>query len=424
MIDDIKPPTKVRRLPEKPKITYRQPVKKPVDKMKNGTLPTAPSTFVPPQYIESEEPVILPVDDQKEPTNPSPESANPKKRLSKKKKSILLVLSLAIIAGAVFVGWKLTRKDPLPSPAPVEAIKEEPKPTTVASKLSGLQVDPALNLLPVTGVMIENSPDARPQSGLVDAAFVFEAIAEGGITRFLALYQDTRPDYVGPVRSARPYYLDFALPFEAGYAHVGGSPDAISQISQLRVRDLDQFYNAAAYQRVSSRYAPHNVYTSIQQLLDLQKAKGYTTSNFTSLTRKEAKAVNPATHTKINLSISGPLYNVHYDYDTATNSYKRTMANRPHVDEKSGKQISPRAVVALVMTYGYASDGLHSTYQTTGSGKAYIFQNGTAKEGAWKKPTRGAQLSLVDETGKPIALVPGQTWVTLVGEASDVSAGL
>ncbi|MCP5939883.1 DUF3048 domain-containing protein, partial [Klebsiella pneumoniae] len=86
-----------------------------------------------------------------------------------------------------------------------------PKPTTVANTLTGLQVAPDVNQRPVTGVMIENSTDARPQSGLDQAGVVFEAIAEGGITRFLALFQDTQPDYVGPVRSSRPYYVQWAL---------------------------------------------------------------------------------------------------------------------------------------------------------------------------------------------------------------------
>src|SRR5262249_15833287 len=139
-------------------------------------------------------------------------------------------------------------------------------PAVTLSTLSGLPVDPAVNQRPVTGVMIENSVQARPQSGLNQAGVVFEAIAEGGITRFLALYQDTTPDNVGPIRSARPYYEQWALGFDAGYAHVGGSPEALNDIKAWGVRDLDQFYNSGSYHRISSREAPHNVYTGITTL--------------------------------------------------------------------------------------------------------------------------------------------------------------
>jgi hypothetical protein len=135
-----------------------------------------------------------------------------------------------------------------------------PKPTTVASPLSGVQVSPDLAKRPVTGIMIENSPDARPQSGLQDAGVVYEAIAEGGITRFLALFQDSRPQYIGPVRSLRPYYIDFGWPYQAAIAHVGGSPDALTQIRSGSYRDLDQFFNSGTYSRINSRVAPHNVY--------------------------------------------------------------------------------------------------------------------------------------------------------------------
>src|SRR5581483_7848643 len=145
--------------------------------------------------------------------------------------------------------------------------KAKPKaPTTVASPLTGVQVAPALAARPVTGIMIENSDFARPQSGLQDAGVVYEAIAEAGITRFLALYQDSSPQYIGPVRSLRPYYIDFAAPFQASIVHVGGSPDALSEVKSGGFRNLDEFYNGDYFTRISARDAPHNVYTSFAEL--------------------------------------------------------------------------------------------------------------------------------------------------------------
>jgi hypothetical protein len=297
------------------------------------------------------------------------------------------------------------------------------KPTTVPSTLSGLPVDPSVNGRVVTGVMIENSQDARPQSGLSQASVVFEAIAEGGITRFLALFQDTAPDNVGPIRSARPYYAQWVLGFDAGYAHVGGSPEALADIKTWGVRDLDQFANGGSYHRVDSRAAPHNVYTSIGALNQLEASKGYTSSKFTGFARKpkEAPAKTP-TAKSINLSISGPLYSVHYDYVAATNSYARSEAGAPHIDANTNTQISPKVVIALVMPYSIEADGYHSDYATIGSGPVYVFQDGTVTTGTWTKTANNTQFTFVDAAGKPIKLNAGQTWLTAVSNASSVTS--
>lgn len=344
------------------------------------------------------------------------------RRWSTKKKRIctaLLVVFLLALAGGGYYWYRATH---MTKPADVVAKEETPPaPTTEASRLTGVQISPELNKRAVTGVMIENSPDARPQAGLKDAGVVFEAVAEGGITRFLALFQESQPDHIGPVRSARPYYLDWLLPFDAAYAHVGGSPDALAQIKSLGVKDLDQFSNAGAYQRVSNRYAPHNVYTSSAKLDALEQQKGFTTSNFTGFVRKAESPVEVPAAIAIDLAISSYLYNVHYDYDKVSNSYKRSEGGKPHVDERSGEQIAPKTVVALVMPSGIAADGTHTDYKTVGSGPMFVFQDGGVTQGTWTKADRKAQFTFTDAAGKPLALNPGQTWVTMVGNAGAVT---
>jgi hypothetical protein len=300
--------------------------------------------------------------------------------------------------------------------------KLPPKPTTVASNLTGLQVDPSVNQRPVTGVMIENSLDARPQSGLSDAGVVFEAIAEGGITRFLALFQDTAPDNIGPIRSARPYYVQWAMGFDAGYAHVGGSPEALGDIKSWGVKDLDQFANGGSYHRISDRAAPHNVYTAISTLNQLETSKGYGASTYTGFVRvKKAIPAKAPTAKTIDLAISGALYNVHYDYNVATNSYNRSEGGAAHVDANGNKQISPNVVIAMIMSYGLEADDHHSQYGVIGSGQAFIFQNGTVTVGTWTKPSEKEQITFADGNGKPLALNPGQTWLTAMSAANQVS---
>ena len=342
------------------------------------------------------------------------------KNWSKRKKIIVSIIIVILLLVAGFLTYWFVFKSDTPSQV---VVKKTPKPKKIVKKiispLTGLELnDETLAKRPVTAIMIENSPDARPQSGLNEAGIVVEAIAEGGVTRFLALFQEARPQYIGPVRSARPYYIDFALAFDASYCHVGGSPDALNDIKSLGVKDLDQFFNSGAYWRISERFAPHNMYTSFDRLDNLNTSKGYTSSKFTPLDRKKDTPQTP-TASVIDFSVSGPTYNPHFQYDQTTNSYKRSQAGTAHVDLKSGSQISSKVIVALVMSRG-TSDGYHSSYADVGSGKAYVFQDGIVSEGTWAKADRKGALTLTDKNGLSLKINAGQTWITLVGAASDV----
>ncbi|HTB48883.1 MAG TPA: DUF3048 domain-containing protein [Verrucomicrobiae bacterium] len=341
-----------------------------------------------------------------------------------KKEWIVLAVVIMLAGIGTFLFISLSKPTPKPV-ATVQTIKAKPLPTTVPSTLSGLPVDPRINKLPVTGVMIENSDQARPQSGLGQASVVFEAVAEGGITRFLALYQDTAPANVGPIRSARPYYIQWALGFDAGYAHVGGSPDGLADIKTWNVRDLDEFYNGSFYHRISSRAAPHNVYTAIATLNQLEASKGYTSSTFSGFLRKKEAPVKVPTAKSINLVMSGPDYNVHYDYVAATNSYNRSEGGAAQIDANTNQQISPKVVVAMVIpeTQGAldASGAYYSDYAVIGSGPVDVFQDGTVTTGTWTKSSNTSQITFATASGQPLKLNPGQTWLTAVSSSSDIS---
>jgi hypothetical protein len=176
-------------------------------------------------------------------------------------------------------------------------------------------------------------------------------------------------------------------------------------------------YGERIASRVSSRYAPHNVYTSTQRADALANELGYTTSSFTAFTRKQDEkptAESPATASAIAFNISGANYNTNYTYNPETNSYNRVMAGLPHNDQDSGKQISPKVVVGLIMNYGIHPDRVHSVYDNIGSGKAMIFQDGKVTEAVWVKSSDKASLEINDATGKPLALNSGQTWITAI----------
>lgn len=299
------------------------------------------------------------------------------------------------------------------------------------SPLTGNEVpDEAATKRTVTSMMIENSPSARPQSGLKDSGVVFEAIAEGGITRFLVIYQEQQPALIGPVRSLRPYYVDWVAAFDASVGHIGGSYNALKEIRNGQYRDIDQFFNSGAYWRASDRRAPHNVYTSFERLNALNAKKGYNESNFTGFKRtaietkkttKAKKVVAPEIANQIQVNISGTLYNSSYTYDAAGKTYIRSQAGKPHLDREAG-QIAPRVVVVMkIPTVRGYEDGYREQMNTIGTGEVHIFQNGIHVQGTWKKDAKKSQIKFVDSAGKEIQLERGQTWLTAIGTDKTVS---
>jgi len=332
--------------------------------------------------------------------------------ITHKKASIIIgTVLLLLIAGGITYAI-LSQKPPETKPVAIIPAQPKPKPVIYYSPLTGDKVtDEAATKQAVTAIMIENSPSARPQSGLKEAGIVYEAIAEGGITRFLALYQQQKPDLIGPVRSLRMYYVDWLAPYNASVAHIGGSAAALAEVRKGNYRDIDQFFNAATYWRASDRYAPHNVYTNFERLDALNKAKGYTESTFKGFSRIDGKPSETPTATSITMNFSGPTYNTAYTYDKATNTYSRSLGGVPHMDREKG-QITPSVVVALqVNEVSVLEDGYRESIETIGSGKATIFQNGIAQEATWHKPSREAPITFTDAEGKDVPLVRGQTWI-------------
>lgn len=308
-----------------------------------------------------------------------------------------------------------------PLPAVIPDIFVKPKPKVYYSPLTGLKVkNKAATAKPVTAIMLENSPDARPQSGLKQAEVVYEAIAEGGITRFLALYQQNKPGLIGPVRSVRPYYVDWVTPYNASVAHVGGNAPALRQLRNGNYRDIDQFFNASTYWRVSDRYAPHNVYTDFKHLDALNKSKGYKISHPKPFARTDTKPAAKPTAARISVHISGPLFDSSYRYDKKHDYYLRFQAGAPHKDREMGT-IHPKVIIVLnVKERTVVQDTARQQITTTGTGKVTIFQNGKVIKGTWHRKNRYVQYTFKNTDGKEIELARGQTWITAIpnGEGS------
>jgi hypothetical protein len=461
MIDDVRPPATRQRV--KPKVI--QPLPKPDtpsvselaaahDAAEQAAQASAPTpdepAFEPPEQIAAHEQpaaaALLKTGKDARLKDKPADASKPWYKISwplSRKQQIIGGALVVLLAFGIGAGWTLTHhKRTAVAEKPKKSAHKTVAPPTIYSNLSGLPItDASLNQKPVTAVMVENSIDARPQSGLSQAGVVFEAVAEGGVTRFMALYQDTAPADVGPIRSARPYYVQWAMGFDAAYAHVGGSPDALSDIANWGVHDMNQFSNGSFYHRITSRDAPHNVYTGIDTLNKLESTKGYT-STFTGFTRKTEQpykapaqpsngkkpltnepVVTPAN--SISMSLSGPTYDPHYDYDAASNSYKRSEAGTAQTDAGSNTQVTPKVVIAIVVPMGRgaldSSGAYYSDYNPIGTGTAYVFQDGTVTTGQWSKPSNSAGLTFTGSDGKSLALDRGQTWITAVTSTAGVT---
>lgn len=337
-------------------------------------------------------------------------------------------------------------------PSPSNAFEEDPsEPKTETCPLNGAAhtkkaADFWSKRRPLA-VMIENHQEARPQSGLSSADIIYEAVAEGGITRFMALYYCNLSDVqVGPVRSARTYFLDWLGEYDALYAHVGGAntpgpADALSQIIKYEVKDLNQFSIGFPvfwrdYQRLGHPVATeHTMYSTTAKLWSVGEKRSWTASDsaglkwdedFTSWKFKDDEAESPtAGNIKINFWDSQGAYGVDWVYDSSTNTYKRKNGGEDHMDLNKKLQLTAKAIVVQFQRESNANDGypgnVHLLYGTTGSGKALIFQDGNVVEGKWLKASRTSRSKYVDQKGKEIEFNKGQIWIQTVPEGSKVT---
>lgn len=340
----------------------------------------------------------------------------------------LVALFLALVSTGIYF---LIYKDSAPAPAPV--VVEEPKVETptadvLQSPLDGVMTTKEIASTHPLAIVVENHPDARPQSGLSQASLVYEAIAEGGITRFLALFGSKEAEKVGPVRSARTYFVDWAHGYNAFLAHVGGNIDALDKIAVEKTFDLDQFKYPKSYWReyAAGLATEHTMYTSTTKLRQQAAALNYpVANNFTVYKFKDDPALEtrPETQT-VAVNFSSASYNVIFQYDKTTNSYKRLMAGKAHTDKATKESLNPKNVVVMTVARKATLTRINEPgydMTTTGSGKAQIFIDGKTVTGSWKKTSPSDREIFYDETGQEIIFDRGQFWICVIPPESTVT---
>lgn len=275
-------------------------------------------------------------------------------------------------------------------------------------------------------VMVENHSEARPQSGLSQAALVYEVPVEGGITRFLAVFSGhSTVREIGPVRSVRPYYVDWAHELDADLVHVGGSPEAITRLQTLDINDADEFAWGRYFWRSSRRPAPHNTYTSAELLTELRDAREWSaTSTVTSWRFAEAVPTeHPTSSPPIVIDFSSATYRVEWRYDGEQNVYRRFIAGAPDNDKDDTPIVAQNIIVLRTDAQVLDAEG-RLRVRTTGSGRAWIFHNGLRTEVLWKKPTAKQRMHFETPDGKEIYFTPGTTWVEVTTRDMPVRHGV
>jgi hypothetical protein len=299
----------------------------------------------------------------------------------------------------------------------------------VPAPLTGVIVPEAWARRRPIAVMVDDLGPARPQSGFSDASVVWHAPAEGGIPRYMLLFGEGEPPAVGPVRSARRYYIAWAAEWNAMYVHVGGSPAALATLRERGrgqlVWNADEFRWGGRYLwRVDFRYAPHNVYTDGKHLRELVKAVGAGELKSTPApVWRFGSDSDPRTRPVGGRIVAGyPRNTVTYAYDRVTNTYLRAVTGeKAQVDFTTGERVAPKNVVIMLVRFGEEGTGhgrLEADY--IGSGTAWIATNGRTVKGTWRKEGETDPTRFYDAAGEPVTLTAGQTFIQVLRTGSEV----
>jgi hypothetical protein len=305
-----------------------------------------------------------------------------------------------------------------PTPTP------KPTPKVVPAPLTGMPVSEAVAKRPVIAVMIDDQLLARPQSGLSQASIVWQAPAEGGIPRYMALFQDTNPTSVGPVRSSRLYFIAWASEWRSVYVHVGGSPQALALLRSPQGRgkvvyDADEMrYGGKYLYRIKARYAPHNVYSDAKKIRALAKVVGAKPMNYKAVWQFAPDAPLAERPQGSKLTIPYLANRVSYAYNRGTNTWLRTVSvEGKQVDPATKTRIAPKNVVIMFVSFAPLKDGSKKhrlEAQFIGKGAAWIATNGKTVKGTWRKASMTAPTKLFLADGTPVTLTMGQTFVQVV----------
>ena len=333
---------------------------------------------------------------------------------------VIILIILILIAGGLFAlkmfGENETEEA---NTNTAEEVQEEPIIQTPKTLLGDSR--------PIA-VMIDNNIDAMPQAGLLEADIIYEIIVEGGESRLMLILQDKDLDKIGPIRSARHYFLDYALENDAIYVHYGWSPQAQSDISSLGVDNINGIYESeSAFWRVDDKYAPHNAVTSTEDILEIADRKGYRVDkekdNVLNYVVEEVNLEDGEIADDVVIPYSD--YNeVEYIYDDDLKEYVRYSRGEKQVDWDSGEAITTKNIIIEKAENWTLSDGSGKGRQTLDNVTTldgYYITNGKVIEITCEKESRSGQTVYRDLEGNEINVNDGKTFIQICPINADIT---
>ncbi len=338
--------------------------------------------------------------------------------MKNKKSTILLIIIaiLVIIAGGLLI-YKLVKREK--TVQTVENSSESEKNNALVVKPGQVKIFNGDDR-PIA-VMIDNHSGAWPQANLNKAYMVYEIVVEGGETRLMAVFKGQNLEKIGPVRSSRHYFLDYALENDAIYVHHGWSPQAQNDITELGVNNINGIQESSSnFWRVKDKSAPHNLFTSTENILKIAERKGYSkTSNKKSVLNYTTNEVNLTTDAIEAKNITIPhsqLQTVRYEYDEQSKTYKRYARNQLQTDYITGEPVTTKNIIITMCENYTLTDSENKGRQglkNIGTFNGYYITNGKAEKIQCVKSARDAQTIYKDLNGKEIDVNDGNTFVNI-----------
>jgi len=288
-------------------------------------------------------------------------------------------------------------------------------------RLDGLPVEEDQTDIWPVAVMIDNHPEVWDyQTGLNSALIVYSTLVEGGYTRLMGIFAGDKADKIGPVRSARPYFIKLAKEVNALYAHSGGSPEALQTIEKLKVYNLEEAtsYGPEYIWRETRYPTPHNLFTDSDKLL--QAVKDWKLDNQTYVyhqwqySAQENQQPRDAFGVIINYSAVN-YFKTSYEYNQSTKKYLRSQGDQIHIDNATGEQISVKNIVIQFVPEEVHLDEKDRLFiDLIGEGNAWIISEGHITKGRWQKQDDFSRTVFYDSLGQEAQFVPGNTWIEIV----------
>lgn len=324
----------------------------------------------------------------------------------------LLVFLCAIVWMWLIFGLKSSKPIVLnESDAPTMATSTT---STVASMLDGESREASEALRAPFAVMIDNQVDARPWAGVEQASVVIEAPVEGGITRFLAFFSATSSyDRIGPIRSARPYFVDWAEAWQSMYFHVGGSQEALEKLKTAALTDVSEMAYGSYFWRDSQYFAPHNTFTkgSLMEALAIRKSVTSTVFTHDIWTFEDVTTSSKPRTQTVQVPYEKP-YAVEWQFDETVHGYARRQNGRIQKTQ-AGNSVVTQNVIILHTDVRVLDAIGRLEVRTVGSGDAVVYREGREERVRWRRG-KGEPIRFETMDGREVALTRGKTWIQVV----------